>query len=73
MADVNTIPTRLELSAEPAGLEQPVEAAPRDSRGPDRTRIARCESGVACPECGSSMAPECGCWLCHNCGCSLCG
>lgn len=74
MTNTNTTASRSELSPEPAGPERPVETKqPRDSDGSCHTRIARRESGVECPECGSSMAPESGCWLCHNCGCSHCG
>lgn len=73
MTNTSTTASPSELSPEPTGPEQPVETKPRDSHGSCHTRIARCESGVKCPECGSSMAPESGCWLCHNCGFGYCG
>jgi ribosomal protein L37AE/L43A len=73
MANTNTTVSRLEPNPESAGPEQPAEVKRRDSLSSSRTRIARRESGVQCPECGSSMAPESGCWLCHNCGFSYCG
>ncbi len=73
MTKAHATTSSLEPSPESATGEWSIEPESKESHGLCPGRIVRSESGVPCPECGSSMTPECGCWLCHHCGFSCCG
>lgn len=73
MADTSRIVSSSEPHLAPSDSKQSPETRPQDSPGASCSRIARHQTGVECPECGSSMNPDGGCWLCRDCGFSRCG